>query len=110
MQSLCPNVSNEHKHIYLDNTTAISYLRLRGRKPHLNSLAREIWVWCKDQKNIWLSCFYIAGRLNVTADSLSRPVGRSINSDIELDLSGTVFLKIQDLNGQFDIDLGQDMI
>ena len=105
LQSLCPNVSNEHIHIYLDNTTAIKYLsKMGGRKPHLNSLAREIWVWCKD-RNIWISCFYIAGRLNVTADRLSRTVGRSINSDIELSLSGTIFLKIQDLYGQFDIDL-----
>ena len=50
LQSLCPNVSNDYIHIYLDNTTAIKYLsKMGGRKPHLNSLAREIWVWCKDR-------------------------------------------------------------
>ena len=43
LQSLCHNVSNEHVHIYLDNTTAIKYLsKIGGQKPHLNNIAREI--------------------------------------------------------------------
>ena len=59
-------------YLYLDNKTAIKYISKQGgRKKHLNDLAREIWFWCKE-RDIWLSCFHIPGRLNVTANKLSR--------------------------------------
>ena len=37
------------------------------RKGHLNDLACEIWLWCKE-RDIWFSCFHIPGRLNVTTN------------------------------------------
>ena len=67
---------------------------------HLNGLAREIWFWCKE-RDIWLSCFHIPGRLNVTADKLSR----TRNLDMEWSLEESVFNHIQDIYGQFDTDL-----
>ena len=63
-------------------------------------MTREIWFWCKD-RNIWLSCFFIPGRLNTTADKLSR----AKNLDTEWSLDEHVFRQIQDIYGQFDIDL-----
>ena len=101
LKVLCPHVTSEHIHLYLDNTTAIKYISKQGgRKSHLNDLAREIWLWCKE-RDIWLSCFHIPGRLNVTADKLSRLT----NNDMEWSLEGSVFSSIQDIYGQFDIDL-----
>ena len=50
-----------------------------GRKEELNSLAKHIWMWCT-QRNIWLSCFHIAGLSNIRADALSR---QKLNPDSE---------------------------
>ncbi|MEW8544652.1 MAG: hypothetical protein AB2693_14070 [Candidatus Thiodiazotropha sp.] len=101
LKVLCSHVSNEHIHLFLDNKTDIKYISKQGgRKKHLNDLAREIWLWCKE-RDIWLSCFHIPGRLNVTADRLSRIK----NNDMEWSLEVSVFNNIQDIYGQFDIDL-----
>ena len=101
LKTLCSHVTNEHIHLFLDNTTAIKYISKQGgRKEHLNDLAREIWLWCIGC-NIWLSCFHIPGRLNFTADKLSRIK----NNDMEWSLDNAVFNRIVDLYGQFDIDL-----
>lgn len=101
LKYLCSSVTNEHIHLYLDNTTAIKYIsKMGGRKSQLNKLAKEIWLWCKE-RNIWLSCFHIPGRLNITADKLSRKV----NNDMEWSIINSVFSSIQDKFGEFDIDL-----
>ncbi|MEW8548295.1 MAG: hypothetical protein AB2693_32730 [Candidatus Thiodiazotropha sp.] len=101
LKALCSQVSNEHIYLFLDNTTAIKYISKQGgRKKHLNDLTREIWFWCK-KRDIWLSCFHIPGRFNVTADRLSR----NKNLDTEWSLDESVFNHIQDIYGQFDIDL-----
>ncbi|MCG8112262.1 MAG: hypothetical protein N0E59_16015, partial [Candidatus Thiodiazotropha taylori] len=52
-------------------------------------------------RDIWLSCFFIAGRLNTTADRLSRVK----NVDTEWSLDESVFHRIKEIYGQFDIDL-----
>lgn len=101
LKVLCPRVSNEHIYLFLDNKTAIKYISKQGgRKQHLNDLTREIWFWCKE-RGIWLSCFFIPGRLNTTADKLSR----TKNLDTEWSLDDSVYSHIQDIYGQFDIDL-----
>lgn len=50
----------------IDNTTAISYINRMGgvQYPHLNSLARQIWLWC-EIRNIWFFASYINTRDNV---------------------------------------------
>ena len=103
----CSFVTWEHKtfnpriHLYLDNTTAIKYISKQGgRKRQLNDLAREKWLWCID-RDIWLTCFHIPGRLNVTADKLSRIK----NYDTEWSLDNAAFCRIEDIYGCFDIDL-----
>ena len=68
----CKNVSNEHIHLFVDNTVALKYIsKMGGRKPMLNTLAKELWEWC-ESKNIWVSAFHIPGRFNIRADELSR--------------------------------------
>ena len=66
---------------------------------HLNDLAREIWLWCIE-RDIWLSCFHIPGRINTTAD-----FSRRKNNGMEWPLDNDVFCIIVDIYGQFDIDL-----
>lgn len=101
LQHLCKDVRGEHIHLYLDNTTAIKYLsKMGGRKALLNDLARDIWFWCME-RDIWLSCFHLPGKLNTTADKLSR----KLSDDMEWSLSPEIFSLIEKQYGSFDIDL-----
>lgn len=36
-----------------------------------NELVIEIWEWCSD-RNIWLNCCYIFGKVNIEVDRLLR--------------------------------------
>ena len=58
-------------------------------------------MWCT-QKNIWLSCFHIAGLSNICADALSR---QKLNPDSEWGLDGEIFKKIMSLYGNYGIDM-----
>lgn len=72
LKSLARNYSNQHVRIYLDNTTAVSYInRMGGRMKNLNSWARKIWIWCC-KHNIWLSAAHLPGVHNIEADLQSR--------------------------------------
>jgi hypothetical protein len=57
LQSLCSMLSNCHTKVLTDNTTAVAYIRNMGSTLSLlcNSMAREIWQWCK-ARGIW-HCF-----------------------------------------------------
>lgn len=101
LKYLCSSARNEHIQLYLDNTTAIKYIsKMGGRKPQLNELAKDIWLWCIE-RSILISCFHIPGKLNTTADRLSR----TLHSDMEWKLDNQVFENICDKFGRFDIDL-----
>lgn len=101
VQSLCSDVTNKHVRINLDSTVAISYIsKMGGRKPTLNSLARELWLWCKE-RSIWVSASHIPGILNREADQLSR----IHNLDMEWSLRTTVFDKLCRRYGGMVIDL-----
>ena len=101
LKNVCINVTNEHVYLYLDNTTAIKYIsNMGGRKTRLNELTRELWLWCAD-RNIWISCFYIPGRLNRTADRLSR----KLSEDMEWSICDEIFAAIASKYGECDIDL-----
>ena len=104
LQYFCESVTKEHVHLYLDNTVAIKYIsKMGGRKPQLNSLAKDIWLWC-ESRNIWLSVFHIPGRLNVRADELSR-LGKKLNEDMEWALQQEIYSAIVGKMGICDIDL-----
>ncbi|XP_045167144.1 uncharacterized protein LOC123530436 [Mercenaria mercenaria] len=104
LQFFCGGVQNEHVQLYLDNTVAIKYLsKMGGRKMQLNELTREIWEWC-EKRNIWLSAYHIPGKLNTTADTLSR-MSKKLNDDMEWSLHESVFNCIQEKMGTCSVDL-----
>ena len=89
---------------FLDNTETIQYLaKMGGRKPLLNKLAREIWLWC-EVKKFWLSMYHIPGKLNKTADGLSRMTGK-LSDGMEWSLNSAVFKIIERKMGKCYIDL-----
>ena len=104
LKSFCAKTINEHIQLFLDNTVAIQYLaKMGGRKPLLNKLAREIWLWCEGKK-LWLSVYHIPGKLNKTADGLSRMTGK-LSDDMEWALNSGVFKIIERKMGKCYIDL-----
>jgi len=98
-------VHNE-KHIYvqlkLDNSTAISYINNMGgiKSTLLNSLARQLWEWCMP-RDIFVSAQHIPGKLNSTADKLSR----NFSPNLEWSLNTTVFEQLVGHTLVPDIDL-----
>ena len=66
-------VSNQQIRIMSGNTIAISYFNTMGgcRNKECNAIAKEIWLWVM-KRDTWLSAAHQPGRLNTTADSLSR--------------------------------------
>ena len=104
LQAFCVDDKNRHIHIFIDNMVALRYLlKMGGRKPDLNKLAREIWTWC-EERGLWLSAFFIPGIDNLRADSLSR-AGKKLNEDMEWGLDQSVFDEIQVRMGRCNIDL-----
>ena len=73
LKSFCPSMTNCHINIYIDNTTAVSYINAMGCTHSLgcNKIAREIWTWCI-QRNIWVTALSLPGKENVDADRESR--------------------------------------
>ena len=104
IQFFCREATNEHIHLFLGNTVALKCIsKMGGRKPLLNELVKQLWHWCAD-RNIWISAFYIPGRLNTRADELSR-MKKKCNEDMEWALVAEVFNKIEQRMGYSDIDL-----
>jgi hypothetical protein len=99
--SLTGSVTHKHIRLYLDNTMAISYItNFGGRIATLHKLAQKLWFWCIDQ-NIWISAAHVPGECNVEVDKLSR----KLNDDMEWALKPELFQKLENLLGEFDIDL-----
>ena len=97
------NILKEHHiKILCDNTTAVSYINKMGgvRSNECNQIAQKIWTWCQE-RNIWLTCSHIAGKLNTRADQKSR----KFNDHLEWCLNKNVFDKICRRLGYADIDL-----
>ncbi|XP_028418462.1 uncharacterized protein LOC114543822 [Dendronephthya gigantea] len=73
--------------VFCDNGSAVAYINnMGGSCPNLHSVASQIWQWCIDRSCV-IEAFYIPGRLNIRADSLSR--GHQQN--LEWKLHPTVF-------------------
>ena len=99
--SLTGSVTHKHIRLYLDNTVAISYItNFGGRKATLHKLAQKLWFWCID-RNIWISAAHVPGKCNVEANKLSH----KLNDDMEWALKPELFQKLENLLGEFDIDL-----
>lgn len=99
--SFCKQVSDVHVRLYMDNTTSCSYInKYGGKKVELDSIAREIWLWCLERK-IHLSAAHIPGASNCEADEMSR----SFNDDLEWSLNEHQFAKILKEFPDLSIDL-----
>ena len=102
LKYFCDKVTNEHIHLFMDNTVALKYIsKMGGRKTLLNALANDIWKWC-EQRNIWISGFHIPGKLNITADKLSR---QKCNEDMEWAIQPDIYELISHKMGFSNIDL-----
>lgn len=84
----------------IDNTTAIAYVNRMGgvQYPHLNSIARKIWMWC-ERRHIFVFASYIRSAQNTDADDESR------NVDTEWEISNKAFQKIVTKFGTPELDL-----
>lgn len=89
-----------HILLRIDNTTAIAYINRMGgvQYPHLNDIARKIWLWCEKRK-IFLFASYIRSTENIDADFESR------NIDTEWELHTNAFRFIIQKFGKPEIDL-----
>lgn len=73
LKSFCKHLCKTHIQIQMDNSTAVSYIEHMGgiKSLELNSLAKEIWLWCIERE-IWISACHIPGSQNFDADFYSR--------------------------------------
>ena len=102
LKSLCSETQNKHIRIQSDNTTKVAYLNAMGgiKSLNCNEMAVQIWEWCS-LRNIWISASHIPGSKNVEADKESR----KINDSTEWSLSMTVYNRLAQLWGPFQVDL-----
>ena len=89
-------------YLYMDNTTALSYLNCKERttSPSLCMLAKQIWQCCMSQ-NISLVANNLPGHLNTVADRESRV----LLDRWDWQLHPKIFLKINQIWGPLTIDL-----
>ena len=102
LHSLCSHIQNAHVLLQTDNTTTVAYIRNMGgtHSSVCNSVARDIWLWCKERK-IWLTVTHIPGIDNVDADKESR----IFNDKTEWKLDSTILKSITEILGCPTIDL-----
>ena len=101
LEAVVRNVQNSTILVQSDNTTALAYLQKKGgtKCKILSNIAVDIWDWALKQDN-HLVARHIPGKLNITADQLSRKVDFS---DYQLDTS--IFRKLNATWGPITIDL-----
>ena len=89
-------------YLYMDNTSAISYLNRRGGTTSLSLsyLAKETWQWCMS-RNISLVANHLPGHLNTVADTESR----MIRDRWDWQLNPSIFQRISQKWGPFAVDL-----
>ncbi|XP_071951900.1 uncharacterized protein [Antedon mediterranea] len=102
LQSFCNSKRDIHVRLKLDNTTAIAYINNMGgtKSKKCNDLAKNLWEWCI-QRNIWVTAVHLPGLQNIVADKMSR----QFEDELEWKLDPKIFLKLNELQGQADIDL-----
>ena len=102
LQSFCTTLSRTHVRIFLDNTTAVSYINNMGGTHSLecNHIARTIWMWCIT-RDIWLSAAHLPGKCNTAADKASR----IFHDHTEWKLDSNIYVSITQVLGAPSIDL-----
>lgn len=94
------DMQNKQILMFIDNTTAISYINKMGsiQHPHLYEITRRIWQFCERHK-LWVYANYIPSKENIEADRESR------NIETEWCMSEAAYFKICKEFGSPDIDL-----
>ena len=64
------SISGKHVKLMIDNTTAVFVINNMGtcHSPRCNSIAVQIWEFCKLHNVTWLTAAHIPGSSNVIAD------------------------------------------
>ena len=103
VQSFCQGKTNLVVLIWMDNTSAISYINHMGgtRLSALAQIAVQFWTWAL-QKEIVHKARHIAGVENVTADRMSQMIVRDWSDWL---LNPTILSKIVALWGPFQVDM-----
>ena len=92
--------NNLHIKLFSDNQCTVMCINRKGScKPHLNTLIRDIWLWCI-QHDFDITAIHVPGVDNI-ADHGSRKHGL----ETEWCLKQSEFIKIENKYGPFDIDL-----
>ena len=88
LRSFAQDLSSCSILLWVDNTTALSYINKMGgvKFGGLHRLAKEIWDWC-EARSLWIHASYIASSENVEADALSRV----LNNDSEWELASYAY-------------------
>lgn len=102
LQAFCSKCTDARIQLYIDNTTAVTYINKMGGSHSLacNKLARDIWLWCLP-KNIWLTACHLPGSLNVEADKTSR----TFHDQTEWKLDAKLYLWVTEKFYKPEIDL-----
>ena len=102
LQSLLSDSHDTYIRIHSDNTAAVTYITAMGgcQAEECNFVIKDIWDWAIARRN-WLSASFIPGKLNITADQLSR----NLTVGTEWKLNPLIFMKISSLFGSPSIDL-----
>ena len=99
--SFCKDLKNTYVRVYMDNTTSVAYInKFGGKSAELDTLAREIWLWCLD-KSIHVSAAHLPGISNQEADELSRV----FNDDLEWSLAPCIFEQLLSHFPDMKVDL-----
>jgi len=99
LRSFLPKLRNKTVQVLTDNITATAYINFQGGPSvELTGIAKEIWE-CTLENNISISAKYLAGRLNVEADWLSR-----LQPHYEWKLHPGVFRYLDRMWGRHTID------
>ncbi|XP_063419548.1 uncharacterized protein LOC134703355 [Mytilus trossulus] len=99
--SLCKDLHDTHLCIKSDNSSAVAYINNQGGSIlSLFNISKLIWLWC-EERNIYITAVHVLGKLNITADYMSR----HFSDSTEWKLHEKVFAKICHLYYEPDIDL-----
>ena len=101
LQTFCKETRSRHIQVFSDNTTAVTCVNKMGsNKEEINSIVREIWLWCKE-RDLFITLSYIKGTMNVEADNESR----CQKPDLEWSLNDSVFKTLKTRFSNLSVDM-----
>ncbi|GFN95919.1 reverse transcriptase [Plakobranchus ocellatus] len=99
LMSLLPNIKNKTIQILSDNITTVAYICFQGGPSgELTNIASKIWTLAI-KNNVQITAHYLAGKLNIQADALSR-----LQSQHEWELNPNLYHYLDTVWGPHTID------